>query len=114
LLRYELGQEYKPHFDAFDKSAKSYPSVSESGGTKGNRIITVMGYLTDVFAGGQTWFPELGLSVASKAGRLLLWENCINGEHDEPHPDSLHGGLPVIEGTKVCFTLWFRESRLED
>ena len=112
LLRYEIGQEYKPHFDAFEKYHASYREIRQSGWAEGNRVITTMGYLTDVYKGGQTWFPELGITIAPKAGRLLLWENCIDEKYDEPHPQSKHGALPVIEGTKVCFTIWFRENEL--
>ena len=52
LLRYEIGQEYKPHMDWFS------PEKRERLGKAGNRIATVLMYLSDVEEGGETQFPR--------------------------------------------------------
>jgi hypothetical protein len=58
LLRYDIGQEYKPHHDYFGSSdwTKSH----------GNRVATVLMYLADVEDGGETIFPS------AEGGPLLV------------------------------------------
>ena len=51
VLRYE-GQEYRPHFDYF------HDSVHTERDKGGQRVGTVLMYLTDVEKGGETTFPS--------------------------------------------------------
>lgn len=100
LLRYENGQEYKPHNDYFP---------SGYYGAEGNRFATVLTYLSDVEEGGETIFPAVDLKVGPKKGdAILFWNLHPNGTVDE---QSLHGGLPVTKGTKWCLTKWIRQSK---
>lgn len=100
LLRYNNGQEYKPHWDYF--------SQGHFGG-EGNRAATVLTYLSDVEEGGETIFPEADLKVNPKKGdAILFWNMHPNGTVDQR---SLHGGLPVLKGTKWCLTKWIRQSK---
>lgn len=61
IKRYKTtGQEgFQLHFDAI--------------GEKANRYLVFLWYLNDVASGGGTQFPELGLTVQAKAGRLLIF-----------------------------------------
>ncbi|KAL7192897.1 hypothetical protein ACSBR2_024665 [Camellia fascicularis] len=117
ILHYEVGQKYEPHFDYF----------ADEFNTKngGQRIATVLMYLSDVEEGGETVFPapkgnyssvpwwnELsecgkgGLSVKPKMGdALLFWSMKPDATLD---PSSLHGGCPVIKGNKWSSTKWMR------
>ena len=104
LLHYEQSEKYDPHFDAFNKDTPQWEHYNIGG----QRLVTVMGYLTDVYVGGETGFPTLGMSVMPRARRVLIFNN-VTDDITKPHPDSLHGGMPVGEGTKKCFTIWFRE-----
>ncbi len=52
VLRYEFGQEYRPHFDYFQDE---FNQKREKGG---QRVATVLMYLTDVEEGGETIFPD--------------------------------------------------------
>jgi prolyl 4-hydroxylase len=105
LLRYELGQEYKPHFDWFPENVEGQHWI----GGAGQRMATVLMYLSDVEKGGETIFPRIGLEVAPKKGDALLWYNVhLDGKPDEL---TLHGGKPVLAGVKWAMTKWIRQRR---
>tara|TARA_B100001029_G_scaffold101050_1_gene83129 strand:- start:879 stop:1496 length:618 start_codon:yes stop_codon:yes gene_type:complete len=108
LVYYGPGNEYKPHFDAFDKTTKEGQNHWFPGG---QRMITALAYLNDVEAGGETDFPEIGVSVKPNKGDVLIFHNCIEGT-TEINPNVLHGGSPVISGEKWAVNLWFRESAI--
>ncbi|BAT99938.1 hypothetical protein LR48_Vigan499s005300 [Vigna angularis] len=117
VLHYEVGQKYEPHYDYFldDFNTKN----------GGQRIATVLMYLTDVEEGGETVFPaakgnfssvpwwnelsdcgKKGLSIKPKRGdALLFWSMKPDATLD---PSSLHGGCPVIKGNKWSSTKWMR------
>ncbi|KAJ0968948.1 hypothetical protein J5N97_021825 [Dioscorea zingiberensis] len=114
-LHYEAGQKYDPHYDYF------LDEFNTKNG--GQRIATVLMYLSDVEEGGETvfpsakvnssslpWYNELsecgkkGLSVKPKMGdALLFWSMRPDATLD---PSSLHGGCPVIKGNKWSSTKW--------
>lgn len=109
VLHYSDNQEYQAHVDTFDPSIKEYSYYLENGG---QRIITALGYLSDVDEGGETSFPNIEKTITPKKGKIVVFHNCHKGT-DEPHPDSLHGALPVIKGEKWAFNLWFRKNPLK-
>ncbi|MDP2427247.1 MAG: 2OG-Fe(II) oxygenase [Methylobacter sp.] len=104
VLQYEPGQEYRPHLDWFDASIPGSAKQLKRGG---QRVGTFVVYLTDVEAGGSTIFPNLGIEVYPRKGSAVYFSN-IN-EAGQPCRDTLHGGSPVITGTKVVATYWQRE-----
>ncbi|XP_023766892.1 probable prolyl 4-hydroxylase 10 [Lactuca sativa] len=115
VLHYEVGQKYEPHYDYF------LDQFNAKNG--GQRMATVLMYLSDVEEGGETVFPaakgnisavswwnELsecgkeGLSVKPKMGdALLFWSMRPDASLDS---SSLHGGCPVIKGNKWSSTKW--------
>lgn len=117
ILHYEVGQKYEPHYDYFHDQFNT-----QNGG---QRIATLLMYLSDVEAGGETVFPsakvnsssvpfwnelsecgKTGLSVKPKRGdALLFWSMKPDAT---PDPSSLHGGCPVISGNKWSATKWMR------
>ncbi|KAF7129033.1 hypothetical protein RHSIM_Rhsim10G0205900 [Rhododendron simsii] len=117
ILHYEVGQKYENHYDYF------LDEFNTKNG--GQRIATVLMYLSDVEEGGETVFPaakgnisavpwwnELspcgkeGLSVKPKMGdALLFWSMKPDASLDS---SSLHGGCPVIKGNKWSSTKWMR------
>lgn len=103
LLRYQNGQEYRPHRDYLPPSMIT---PLEKGGP-GQRNSTVIVYLNDVKSGGETEFIELDRKIAPKMGRVLAFRNL----HADGSPDSrtLHAGLPVVAGTKWIATMWIRQ-----
>ncbi|KAH8939417.1 hypothetical protein BDL97_15G036000 [Sphagnum fallax] len=115
VLHYEVGQKYEAHYDYF------HDTFNTKNG--GQRIATVLMYLSDVEAGGETVFPasqvnsslvphwdeltecaKAGLSVQPHMGdALLFWSMKPDATLDTT---SLHGGCPVVKGNKWSATKW--------
>lgn len=106
LIHYDHAQEYAPHFDGWDADSEDGQRCMSRGG---QRLVTGLLYLNDVPTGGGTSFPNLQLEVQARKGRLLLFHNCVPGGTVR-HPNSLHGGMPVLAGEKWACNLWFREN----
>lgn len=104
ILRYQQGGEYRPHMDFFDPK---YAGSAKHLAVGGQRVATFIIYLSDVEAGGGTKFPNLNLEFRPQKGAALLFGNT--DDYGQPHPDSLHAGMPVIAGTKYIATKWLRE-----
>ncbi|MDP3811477.1 MAG: 2OG-Fe(II) oxygenase [Hydrogenophaga sp.] len=102
VLHYRPGAEYKPHYDYFDPDEPGTPTILKRGG---QRLATLVMYLSEPARGGGTTFPDAGLEVAPVRG------NAVFFSYDRPHPSTrtLHGGAPVIEGDKWVATKWLRE-----
>ncbi|MDP1559396.1 MAG: 2OG-Fe(II) oxygenase [Nitrosomonas sp.] len=105
ILRYEIGQEYRPHFDWF---RTDMPGSAKQLAQGGQRLGTFILYLSDVVAGGSTIFPTLGIEVFPRKGAGVFFTDV--DEQGKPEQKSLHGGSPVIKGTKIVATYWQRES----
>jgi prolyl 4-hydroxylase len=97
ILNYEIGQEYKAHFDFFKSASKAASNP---------RISTMVMYLNDVEQGGETYFPKLGLSVSPQKGMAVYFEYFYDNQ--ELNDLTLHGGAPVIIGDKWAATQWMR------
>ncbi|XP_030527310.2 probable prolyl 4-hydroxylase 3 isoform X1 [Rhodamnia argentea] len=115
ILHYEVGQKYDAHYDYF------LDEFNTKNG--GQRIATLLMYLSDVEEGGETVFPaakgnfssvpwwdqlsecaKQGLAVKPRMGdALLFWSMRPDATLD---PSSLHGGCPVINGNKWSSTKW--------
>jgi prolyl 4-hydroxylase len=106
LVYYGPGNQYKPHFDAFDKNTEEGQKNWFPGG---QRMVTALAYLNDVEEGGETDFPDINVSVKPNKGDVVVFHNCIEGT-TEINPDALHAGSPVVSGEKWAVNLWFRES----
>ena len=104
VLHYKIGEEYKAHFDYFPQSKID----SKKGG---QRVATLLLYLNDVEAGGETIFPKIGLSISPKKGTALYFHYAnSSGQVDRL---SLHSSIPVVEGDKWVATKWIREREIE-
>ncbi|MBP6717471.1 MAG: 2OG-Fe(II) oxygenase [Rhodoferax sp.] len=108
ILNYQVGAEYKPHYDYFPPADPGSAAHLAKGG---QRVSTLVMYLNDVQAAGETTFPEVGLSVTPKKGSAVYFEYCNSkGQVD---PLSLHCGVPVVAGEKWIATKWMRQGRYE-
>lgn len=102
--RYAVGQQFKCHHDFFYTTESYWPQQERTGG---QRTWTVMAFLNEPEAGGQTEFPKAKVKISPKVGNLLAWNNLDNV--GEPNEMSLHQGMPVLAGVKYIITKWYRE-----
>lgn len=106
VLRYGPGTQSTPHFDfLMPSNATNQQSLERSG----QRISSLVIYLNDVPRGGETVFPEVGLTVCPRRGHGVYFEYC--NSRGQVDPLSLHAGAPVIEGEKWAVTKWMRQRR---
>lgn len=102
--KYEVGQEFKAHTDYFEPNSREFESYADK---LGQRTWTFMVYLNNTPKGGGTHFTKLNKTFYPKAGRAVIWNNLYaNGE---PNADTKHCGMPVLEGSKIIITKWFRD-----
>jgi hypothetical protein len=110
VLRYLPGDYYKPHCDGSCNSDKG------NGMRTGARVATALMYCRSADVGGSTIFPNVGVSVPVKPGRVLLftyggeafeYSGLFQGVQD-PNGFSRHAGCPILEGEKWMATAWWR------
>lgn len=106
VLRYGPNTKNTPHFDFL---APSNPANRESLARSGQRISTLVTYLNNVKSGGETFFPEVGLSVSPKKGNSAYFE--YGNSLRQVDPKSVHSGTAVNEGEKWVVVKWMRERR---
>ena len=100
---YDVGEQFKPHTDYFEPCSREF---HEHARNLGQRTWTFMIYLNTTDKGGETRFVELGKTIYPREGTALIWNNLYpNGA---PNPDTLHEGMPVVQGDKAIITKWFR------
>lgn len=103
VMHYRVGGEYQPHFDFFDGATPGSLSRLRFG----QRVATMVIYLNDVEAGGETAFPDAGIEVAPQAGNAVYFAYAdAQGRCDRL---SFHGGNPVVAGEKWIATKWLRD-----
>jgi prolyl 4-hydroxylase len=120
VLEYRVGEKYDAHEDVGAEDSPSGRELSKDGG---KRVATVLLYLEEPEAGGETAFPDSewidpkmaeGTSwskcaehrVAMKPRRgdgLIFWSVDPNGKIDHR---ALHVGCPVVAGVKWTATVW--------
>lgn len=101
FITYSEGEEYAPHFDAFDTNQIK----SSRGEIKNQRLITNIIYLNENFTGGETLFPKLDVSIKAETGMILSFENCIS-DTNFLNPFSIHQSNPISEGKKHILISW--------
>lgn len=106
ILRYQPGQEYKPHFDAFPPDQVGGKLHLERGG---QRVSTTVIYLSTPIGGGETAFPTSNLKFKPRVGGAIFFHDLDPLGRIEP--SSLHAGNPVTEGEKIVATYWQRERK---
>ncbi|MBX2869950.1 MAG: 2OG-Fe(II) oxygenase [Acidiferrobacterales bacterium] len=103
---YEVGQQFKTHPDYFDDLDYEDHCLNQ-----GQRTWTFMLYLNTPEKGGETVFPDANIKVKPKTGMAVFWNNL--DEFGVRNPNAMHRGMPVLAGTKVIITKWFRQFTIE-
>ena len=85
LLKYEYGQYFHSHYDA-------YPAV--------NRSISILIYLNDDYEGGEIEFVNFSTKIKPKAGTLIMFPS------NYPYRHVAH---PVTRGTKYAVATFLHE-----
>ncbi|KAG0417829.1 hypothetical protein HPB47_005328 [Ixodes persulcatus] len=107
LANYGTGGHYLPHHDyLYDV----YEGSDETDGLSrfpsyGDRLATLMIYMSDVEEGGATVFPKLGVRLTPKKGDAAFWWNLKTSGAVEKL--TLHAGCPVLYGNKWIANKWF-------
>jgi prolyl 4-hydroxylase len=101
--RYDVSQQFKPHWDYFEPGTDAFRRLA---GVRGNRTWSFMVYLNDGMEGGATRFTRIEHAVQPKAGMALFWNNLKRD--GSPNEETMHCGEPVLGGSKVIITKWFR------
>lgn len=106
VVHYNVGGEFLSHFDYFPPENRGSATHFVRGG---QRTATLIVYLNDVEAGGETLFTETATSFIPRKGHALYFRYFNNlGQLD---PMTQHAGLPVVAGEKWIVTKWMRRYR---
>ena len=101
VAKYEEGGRFVPHFDVCVDDKETCDRHNKGAG---ERIATFLIYLNDEFKGGETSFPNIGLSIQPKRGKAILFWSV--DKHERLHEEAAHQGMPVLEGQKYICTKW--------
>ncbi len=115
VLRYGPGEEYAPHVDFFDGDEANGAATDPHETTLsrfGQRVATMICYLSAVESGGATVFPEIGLEVRPLPGRAVYF-TYLDADGAVDHR-SLHAGAPVLAGEKWIVTVQRRGTGARD
>jgi len=108
VANYGLGGHFAPHFDSLLKDLPSESPVHKEPNLvqEGDRIATVMGFLSEVKLGGLTVFPYVGTFLKPEKGAVAVWWNMDSrGDYEGL---VLHAGCPVLKGSKWILNKWIR------
>ncbi|KAK2549197.1 Prolyl 4-hydroxylase subunit alpha-1, partial [Acropora cervicornis] len=102
VVNYGTGGQYEPHVD---HALTNKSAIFDMG--MGNRIATVLIYMTDVEAGGSTVFLDAETIIKPQKGTAAFWFNLLKS--GEPDQSTRHAACPVIVGTKWVSNKWIHE-----
>lgn len=100
IQNYGLGGQYEFHHDHGE------PNSYLDNHPEGNRLATLLFYMSDVEKGGHTVFTKLGVTSYARKGDAILWHNLYKNGTGNPFTE--HAGCPVIAGSKWVMNKWFK------
>lgn len=104
LLSYDPGEAFELHHDYLDPAEPGFADVLARDG---QRVATVLVYLSDDYVGGETNFPQAGVRYRGQIGDGLTFRNV--GPDGRIDPATLHAGLPPTRGRKWVLSQWVRD-----
>lgn len=103
VVNYGIGGHYEPHFDFARKTEqRAFDSLGS-----GNRIATLLFYMSDVAQGGATVFPNIQAAIWPKKGTAAFWYNLH--ESGDGDVNTRHAACPVLAGSKWVSNKWIHE-----
>jgi len=105
VLSYEVGQEYKAHFDFLLPDDPAFAHILQA---MGQRVATCLTWLNDDYEGGETAFLKIDWKYRGKVGDSMLFLN-VRPSDRRPDPMTLHAGTPVTRGRKWLLSQWVRD-----
>mmetsp|Transcript_41295 Transcript_41295/g.133050 ORF Transcript_41295/g.133050 Transcript_41295/m.133050 type:complete len:150 (+) Transcript_41295:545-994(+) len=117
-MQYKKGEQFVAHTDYYDKKDfKKDPKMMQELKHGRNWLVTLYVYLSNVKAGGETYFPSTygkplpeeldkctGPSVSPRMGRALMFYSLH--PDGKPNLSSMHGGCKVKSGVKYTVNIW--------
>ena len=104
LMHYAVGEEFRPHHDYLDPAQ---PGFAADLARRGQRMGTLLIFLNEDYEGGETEFPEAGISFRGRTGDALFFANIARD--GRPDPLTLHAGRAPTKGEKWIISQWIRE-----
>eukprot|EP00775_Hariotina_reticulata_P009546 gene9546-9710_t len=123
VLKYEVGDKNQAHLDTYDPE--------KFGPQRSQRIATIIIYLNDVEAGGETMFKREGLDGLRRP--ITDWNSCEDPGAYKVKPrlgdavlfygalpdltidqQALHASCPVLHGVKWTAVRWLHEKPWQD
>lgn len=102
IANYGVGGQYEPHYDFARRREKG--SFEKK---VGNRIATMLFYLTDIEYGGYTVFLNPKIAATPIQGSAVFWYNLLpSGAGDL---NTRHAACPVLTGVKWVANKWIHE-----
>ncbi|XP_055381320.1 prolyl 4-hydroxylase subunit alpha-1-like [Condylostylus longicornis] len=108
---YGIGGYYGIHHDFFNSDVKGNSTKKFPQYWLGDRIATVLFYMSNVKYGGATIWPFINTSILPKKGSAVLWFNLYKS--GLPNFYTLHSSCPVVIGSKWILTKWLRSKGQE-
>lgn len=102
IANYGIGGHYEPHFDHAREDEDKFTDLG-----LGNRIATMLFYISDVEAGGATVFTVGKTAVFPKKGTAVFWYNLKR--NGIGNPITRHAACPVLVGQKWVSNWWIHE-----
>ena len=105
IVRYQFGQEYKPHHDYFSPEQLK----TQNGNQRQHTLLIYLNTLP-LEAGGYTVFPRLFIACLPSEGAALYFQNVRDGTH-AIEEDTLHAGAPILVSgvEKWACNVWVRQ-----
>ncbi|KAL3111252.1 hypothetical protein niasHT_014306 [Heterodera trifolii] len=103
VASYGIGGHYAPHFDFF----RSNEVDKRTFELFGNRIATVLFYLTQPHDGGYTIFTDMNIGIEPTEHDALFWYNLRSDGSVDPR--TRHAACPVLSGFKWVANKWLHE-----
>ena len=108
VVRYRPGTYYRAHHDS---CCDDVQACKDFEGASGQRVGTLLVYLNSNFTEGETHFPDYNdLKVKPPPGSAVFFRP-LGEKENKCHPNALHAGLPIKDGTKYVCNAWVREDK---